>query len=427
MSQEFQHLDPSVVRGLLSPRLTRRQALQAAGAAGIASLLIPGVASAATGDANWWKSQSKKGTLNFANWPYYIDTYNGAHPTLDNLQSTKGISVNYSEVIEDNPSFYQRIRPSLQAGSSTGYDLIVMTDNSVELRYLLNGNYLIPLDTTAMTNFNKYASAAAKAAFTKSGKRLMPWQSGWTSLAYDDRYVNTSNKNSLKLAFDTSSANVSKYRNRVGMMSDPIELGNMGLLAIGVDPTKSKPSDWTKAATKLRAQRDSGLVRAYYDNSYIDDLKNGNIWIAQCYSGDIFQATVGGNKHLHLVVPTEGMLLWTDNMAIPAKADHPRDAMIAMDYFYDPSVQAVLEYYINYICPVPTAAAKMKAPTAGWETTTMNNLKKDIGTAPATIAAAPTIFPTSAYTKASKGYYAFKSQGEIDTWHATFSGIPTGS
>jgi spermidine/putrescine transport system substrate-binding protein len=387
-------------------------------------MLLPSVAQAATGDAGWWAGKTKTGHLNFANWPLYIDTYNGRHPSLDNLKATKGITTTYSEVIEDNPTFYQQIRPSLQSGASIGYDIIVMTDNAVGLRYLLNGNYLVPLDDAALTNFKKYASASAKAVYANSGKRLIPWQSGMTSLAYNSAKVSTNTK-SLQMAFDTSKANVAKLRNRVGMLSDPIELGNIALLAIGKNPTTSKPADWKRAATTLRRQRDSGLVKAYFGNEIISELKNGNLWVGQVYSGDVFQARIGGNKNLKLMNPQEGALLWTDNMCIPKGAEHPRDAMTAIDYFYDPAVAAVLAYYVNYITPVPLAKSKLTSPTTGWQATTMTNLKKDIGVAASLITAAPEVFPTSAYKL--KPYYAFKTQGEIDTWNETFAGIPTGS
>ena len=50
MSNFPEHLDPSVLRGLLSPRITRRAALQAGAIAGAASLLLPDAADAAVGD-----------------------------------------------------------------------------------------------------------------------------------------------------------------------------------------------------------------------------------------------------------------------------------------------------------------------------------------------------------------------------------------
>ena len=47
--------------------------------------------------------------LNFANWPYYIDTSHGTHPTLDTFKQQTGIQVNYKPVINDNQAFYAKI------------------------------------------------------------------------------------------------------------------------------------------------------------------------------------------------------------------------------------------------------------------------------------------------------------------------------
>ena len=48
-------------------------------------------------------------------------------------------------------------------------------------------------------------------------------------------------------------------------------------------------------------------------------------------------------------------MIWTDNMCIPVGVENPVDAITMMDYVYDPKVQAVIEDYNNYICPVPAA------------------------------------------------------------------------
>ena len=45
-------------------------------------------------------------------------------------------------------------------------------------------------------------------------------------------------------------------------------------------------------------------------------------------------------------------MLWTDNMQIPVGAPHAYTAEKFMDYVYQPEVQAPIEAYINYICPV---------------------------------------------------------------------------
>jgi len=429
MTKEPNSMDSALWRGMTQPRVSRRDALRIGGlglgAAGLGLGAVSNAAGAAlpnanVGSATWWKAQKTNKQLRFANWPYYVDTTGGHHLSLDHLAAVTGIHTTYNEVIEDNGSFYQRILPSLSAHSDTGYDLIVLTNNSVELGYLIKGGWLVPLDPTSMVNFNKYAGPLVKKpSWDPTNKYTMAWQSGWCTLAYNKDHVTTPGS-SLSLMFN------SKYKGKVGMLADPVELGTLGLLALGINPVTSKPSDWQKAATKLRWQRDSGIVAGYYDNSYIQHLKNGDLWIAHCYSGDIFQATVNGNKNLAFMVPTEGMPFWTDNMCIPLNARNPRDAMTAMDYYFSPQTQSVVEYYVDYICPVPNAKNELLAPT-GWNKATLASMRSEIGLAPSVTANSPDIFPTAAMTKASRNYYQFKSQTEIDTWHGLFLPIVQGA
>ena len=44
--------------------------------------------------------------------------------------------------INDNLPFYAKIRPSLQAKQYTGYDIIVMTNSSPPLGYLIDFGWL---------------------------------------------------------------------------------------------------------------------------------------------------------------------------------------------------------------------------------------------------------------------------------------------
>ena len=69
---------------------------------------------------------------------------------------------------------------------------------------------------------------------------------------------------------------------------------------------------------------------------------------------------------LKMMVPQQGMMFWTDNMCIPLYAQNPKDAMTLMDYYYNPDVQAVVEYYNDYVCPVPAAQQALLNPPAGW-------------------------------------------------------------
>ena len=430
------YLDPAMWRGLTQGRLSRRNVLRSAGAGagalGIGAFLAACGVKGATvathntqaggpGSTEWWAKQKLHKTVNFGNWPLYIDVLSGKHPSLERFTQTTGIQVNYTEPISNNIPFYAKIRPSLQAKQYTGYDLIVMTNNSPALGYLINYGWLTPLDQSAMTTFRKYAGPLVKnPSWDPGNKYTMAWQSGWTAIGYNGSAIKNPGT-SVGILFDK------KYAGKVGMMSDPQELGSLGLLAIGVEPATSTESDWAKAAKKLQQQKSDGIVRAYYDQSYINALKNGDTVVSQAWSGDIFQADLNSKyKDLHLLVPSEGGMSWTDNMCIPMYAQNPKDAMTLMDFYYNPDVQAVVEYYNDYVCPVPSAKDVLLNPT-GWAKQTLKAMQPSIGLPPSYTANAPTVFPTPAWVAKSRSYYQYKSQEELTAWNNLFLPITQGS
>jgi spermidine/putrescine transport system substrate-binding protein len=272
-----------------------------------------------------------------------------------------------------------------------------------------------------MTNYDKYAGPLIKSpSWDPGNKYTMAWQSGWTAVGYNNQQVKNPGT-SIEILFDK------KYAGKVGMLSDPFELGSIGLLAVGVEPASSTESDWAKAAKKLKQQKSDGIVAAYYDQSYIQHLKNGDITVSMCYSGDIFQADLNNKyKDLTLLLPDEGAMLWTDNMCIPKYSQNPLDAMTLLDYFYDPQVQSVVEYYNDYICPVPAAKQQLLNPT-GWNKAALASMNSSVGLATSVTANSTIVFPSPARIKASKSYYNFKSQAEIDAWNNLFLPIIQGA
>jgi spermidine/putrescine transport system substrate-binding protein len=429
---QAQEIDPAVMRGLTQPRLSRRDLLRygGAGALGLAALVsgcgVRGVsvtadAAGGVGSPSWWAGQKLHNVVNFGNWPYYIDVLNSKHPTLDHFTKVTGIKVNYSEPISNNLPFYATIRPTLQAGLYIGYDVIVMTNNSPALGYLINYGWLTPLDRAMMTNFNKHASALVKSpSWDPGNKYTMAWQSGYTAIGYNSSVIKNPAPN-LGVLFDR------RYSGKVGMMSDPQELGAMGLLAIGVEPASSTEPDWAKAAKKLRQQRTDGIVRGYYNQDYINYLKNGDLFVSQAWSGDIFQADLNINyRHLKLLIPDEGAMHWTDNMCIPQHAQNPKDAMTLMDYYYNPDVQAVVEYYDDYVCPVPGAKQILLHPK-GWAAQELAAMHTSIGLPTSHTANSPIVFPNARLEKLSKNYYTYKSQEELTAWNNLFLPITQGA
>ena len=303
--------DPAFLRGLTQSRFSRRQFVRAgataAAVAGFGSALsacgIAGTrdtgAPAGFDWASWWAKQQKHGVLDWANWPLYIDTSHGSHPSLELFTKQTGIQVNYKPVIQDNASFFSQISPVLQEKQGIGYDLIVITDGW-ELTQMIANSWLIPLDHSRIPNFARYAGPIARhPVFDPKNRYTVTWQAGITGIGYDPRMTGRE-ITSVKDLWDPA------FKGKVGMMSDNTELGSVGMLALGIDPAKSTPADWKRAATLLTKQRDEGIVRQYYDQSYIKALEDGDTWITQAWSGDIFQANYSGFGHLKFVIPKEG-------------------------------------------------------------------------------------------------------------------------
>ena len=404
-------VDTALLRGLTEPRHTRRSFLRGAGLGG-GALAMGGLLSAcgikgtaASGSAPafdwtaWWSRQRRHGVLNFANWPLYIDTDHGKHPSLQQFTAKTGIKVNYYEVIQNNAPFYAQVAPTLRAGQSIGYDIIVMTDNDWTAIELFRINrWVTPLEHGLIPNFFINATSLARNRSVDPGNEFtIPWQSGFTGIGYDPTKIKRE-INSIHDLWDPA------FKGHVGMMSDNTELGSAGLLAAGVNPETSKRSDWDKAAQLLSKQRDQGIVRQYYDQSYIKALETGDVWITQAWSGDIFQANNSGYPHLKFVVPDEGLMLWTDCMMIPLHARNPVDAMAWMNFYYEPKIGAEVADWVDYVTPVDHTQPILQ--------------KSD-----PTVGNSPLVFPTQAMQAKVRQYYTPASYADFSAWNSVFNPI----
>ena len=338
MSEHFSRRNALRLGGLSAAGLT----LAACGVQGAAKQQT--TAQAETAAQKFWKAQKPTGAATFANWALYIDP---SHQTLKDFTKATGIKVTYQEVIQDDSSFFAKIHPQLSSGQSTGYDIMVITDG-LEFNELVNLGEVIPLDQTRLTNFYKHSGTPYQhRSFDPGNVYSVPWASGSTGIAWNPKYVKTP-PTSINELWNPA------YAGHVGMMSDVQEIANFGLFKIGVDPTKSTEADWKNA----------GIVRQYYDQSYINALSKGDTWITMAWSGDIFQQNLSAGTSLQFTVPTEGGTLWTDNMMIPKYAQNPVAAMELIDWFYRPQIAAMVTEAINYITPVPSVQAIIQADAA---------------------------------------------------------------
>jgi spermidine/putrescine transport system substrate-binding protein len=409
-------LSPDLLRGLTQRRVSRRSVLKAGGIGALAASLA-GCSIAPTSAGNgsfagayaarteFWRSQQKHGKFNFANWPAYMDVGKGSdHPSLDLFTKQTGIAVNYQEVINEDDSFYGVIAPELAAQQDTNYDLMVIT-NGIYLDLLIQQDFLIPLDQDRMTNFYTYASDLVRSpSYDRGNVFTMAWQSGITGIGYNPKYMD--NITSWDDLLDP------KLNGHLGMFADNEDLPCSALCAIGVNPETSQPADWHKAAEWLQKARP--LVRKFYQQDYLGQLKNGDLYASMAWSGDIFIANSEGHN-LKFVVPKEGAPIWTDNMCIPKYAKNPLDSMIYADWVYQPKIAAMLADYIDYITPVP--AVRQVFLQDAQQAAKPADKKYYTG-----LASNPLVFPNNAdFAKLHR--YRVLTQDEQKEWNAIFQPI----
>lgn len=410
--------DPVAVRGLTQPRIGRRDALRLFGAVGGAAFLAGcGIGSGGsetdtskTAVSGYWDSHKPTGELNWANWPFYLDTAGkGRHPTLEAFEEETGIDVTYIEAIQDNAPFFAKVQPSLSAGQYSGYDLAVISSGIYFNKFKELG-FFLPLDQSRLTNFHKYAAPRYQdEAFDPGNVLSIPWQAGFTGIGYNPEQTGRE---------ITSWADLQDpaFEGKIGMMANNEDLPNCALLAVGADPLTSTEDDWRKAAAWLEKQRP--LVRQYYSQNYLQALATGDTWITMAWSGDIFQQNLSNKaigQALKFVIPDEGGLLFTDNFVILKESKNPVSAMMLMDYYYQPDVAAEATEWVNYISPVPDAQQVVlddATSAAPGDRAYLDQVAKSYAT-----------FPTqSTYEQTTIGLTP-KSGDELDTWNSIFEPI----
>nr|WP_240670633.1 spermidine/putrescine ABC transporter substrate-binding protein [Actinoplanes solisilvae] len=399
-------------------RFGRRDALRLSGLAGMGAALAAcgvqgrGTQAPASAEpdavAKFWAGKAKNGKVDFANWPLYMDP---KRPELAKFTKETGIKVNYQEVIQEMGPWFAKVQPQLTAGQSIGFDLMVIT-NSFQFSQFRDSGFLAPLDHAKLPNYAKNAGAAyKKEEFDPGNAYSIPWASGMTGIAYDRKKTGR-DITSLADLWDP------EFKGKVGMFSDVQELGNFGLLALGINPKGSTEDDWKKAADHLKKQKSAGIVRNYYDQSYIDRLGSGDVWLTQAWSGDVFQKNISDNKDFKFVIPKEGGTIWTDNMTIPITAQNPVDAITLMDFFYEVGNASALANYINYVCPVPAAQPQMR--------TDAGKLTGEDQDAMLAVANSKLVFPTAAEYSKLHYYVSFEATSEQQKFQKTFEPIVLG-
>ncbi len=277
------------------------------------------------------------GELVISQWPFYID-----RKTIPEFEKQSGVKVDYIEDVNDNNEIFAKLRPDLQNGESAERSIVVVSDWMAKKMYDLG--YLQNLDKDAIPTVNENILESLKSpSIDPDRSYTVPWQSGLTGLV-----VNTKEApeiDSINDIFDP------KYKGKVTVLTELRDTVPIILQGEGINPEDATTQDWLDAIEKLDKAVKSGQIRKLTGNDYTDDLARGDAVVAIGWSGDAIQLQLD-NPDINFVKPTDGCLLWSDNMVVPVGAPNPDAAYEFMNYVYDPANQTQIAAYNNYITPV---------------------------------------------------------------------------
>ncbi len=351
--------DPMVQRLIREARgaaLSRRNVLTGAGI-GAAALSL---AACSTGGgkakptAASDKSSSDK-RIKWDNWAQYLDEDKDGktHPTLDAFEKKSGISVKYDVAVDDNNTYYGKVKDQLALGQDIGADLVCLTDWMVSR--LINFGYVQNFDLSKIPNAKNLTPSLQKVDFDPGRKKSLPWQGGFTGICWNKDKVPGGLK-SIDDLWDKS------LKGRVGVLSEMRDTTGMIMMQAGVDvSSKWADSKFENAIDVFRKQVSDGQIRNIKGNAYLEDLKSEDTLAAICWSGDITTLNGEAGDKWQFAIPEAGGLLWNDNFVIPIGSPKKSASEELINYYYQPEVAAEVAAWVNYITPVVGAREAMQA------------------------------------------------------------------
>jgi spermidine/putrescine transport system substrate-binding protein len=345
-------IDEIVERMVAGHEQSRREFLRRLGVMGVATsgagVLVAGCGGVKGTQGGAEKQEKRAATIDhpktaianwtWSNWPLYMDK-----KLLKQFDKRYGGHVKYIEDINDNAEFTGKVQDQLKSGVPIGRDMVVITDTTAA-KWIRNG-WVEPIDWKNVPNRKNIEPAWSHFDYDPDHKYLLPYQSGAIGIGYNPKLTGRKLTSFKDLFYDE------KLKGKVTCLSDEESACYAILLLKGVKPadaTLQQKLDAIKEVGKIAAK---GQFRRFTGNDYSTDLAKGNAWASMAYSGDVVQLQ-SDNPELEFVYPEEGVLLWTDNMAMPAKVEHPYAAERMMNYLYEPEVAAKLAAYVNYFSPV---------------------------------------------------------------------------
>jgi putrescine transport system substrate-binding protein len=278
------------------------------------------------------------------NWSDYID-----EELLTKFEEETGIKLIY-DVFDSN----EVLETKMLAGSS-GYDVVVPSGTFLQ-RQITAGAFQ-PLDMSQLSNAGNLWDVIKDrtAQYDPDNAHSINYMWGTTGLGVNVGKVTEilgadAPIGSLDLVLNPE--NMAKLADcGVHFLDAPSEMIPAALKYLGENPDSHDPEMIAKAEAVFAAVRP--YITKFHSSEYINALANGDICVAFGWSGDILQARdraaeAENGVEIAYNAPSEGALMWFDQMAIPVDAPNPAAAHKFLNFIMDAQNMAAASNYVYY-------------------------------------------------------------------------------
>ncbi len=290
------------------------------------------------------------GTASFAeevrvyNWSDYID-----EALLEKFEAETGYELIY-DVFDSN----EVLETKMLAGGS-GYDVVVPSGTFLQ-RQIQAGAFQ-ELDMSKLGNAGNLWDViqARTAQYDPGNAYSINYMWGTTGIGVNVGKVaevlgDDAPISSLDLVFNP--ANMEKLAGcGVHFLDAPAEMIPAALAYLGENPDSQDPDVIAKTEAVFAPIRP--YVQKFHSSEYINALANGDICVAVGWSGDILQARDRADEadngvEIAYNAPSEGALMWFDQMAIPVDAPNPEGGLAFLNFIMDAQNMADASNYVYY-------------------------------------------------------------------------------
>lgn len=263
--------------------------------------------------------------LHLFNWNNYI-----ASQTIERFEELCNC-----KLAQDYYSDNEEMLAKLAAGA-TGYDLIVPTGNAMDT--LIRQGALKPLDKSLLPNLKNINPAYLDTAFDPGNKYSVPYAYTLTLLGFNQEKIKELGLPTDTWAIIFEPEYLERIKGRVTVLDSQRELMAAALKYLGYSVNDTDEAHWKEAADLI--VRAKPYWAAFSNTSYVKELAIGNLWVAQGYSNDMFQAALDARKTareftISYSSPKEGAVLALDSMVLHRSGNRPDLAHQFINFMLD--------------------------------------------------------------------------------------------